>query len=243
MEIQWLNVNYQLSYEELCIYVTSTDNEELLVDVWNTTSNSWFTIFNNLSIGWNNISINNFLTSSTFTIRFIDSLKILDTDQDIWGIDFALLHVWEQYGDLFYEGNITSIDITKPTNKNWSFFNANVNNIAYSTFKILDDSNNVLLSNLDGLNNNISIISSDTIRLYGSFNGSVRLNSWNVKYGSENWLEYNIDTNGINGWDWSFNFDNGTGIYRFYSIGGKNGWPDETAPISPDYDAICYYKT
>ena len=243
LEIQWLNVNYQLSYEELCIYVTSTDNEELLVDVWNTTSNSWVTIFNNLSIGWNNISVNNFLTSSTFTIRFIDSLKILDTDQDIWGIDFALLHVWEQYGDLFYEGNITSIDITKPTNKNWSFFNANVNNIAYSTFKILDDSNNVLLSNLDGLNNNISIISSDTIRLYGSFNGSVRLNSWNVKYGSENWLEYNIDTNGINGWDWSFNFDNGTGIYRFYSIGGKNGWPDETAPISPDYDAICYYKT
>jgi hypothetical protein len=243
LEIQWLNVNYQLPYEELCIYVTSIDNEGLLIDVWNTTSNSWATLFNDLSIGWNNISVKNFLTSSTFTIRFIDSLKILDTDQDIWGIDFALLHVWEQYGDLFYEGNITSIDITKPIDMNWSYFNANVNNTANSTFKILDDSNNVLLSDLDGLNNDISTIISDTIRLYGSFNGPVKLYSWNVKYGDENWLEYNVDTNGANGWDWSFNFVNGTGLYRFYSIGEKNGWPDEASPIPPDYDAICYYKT
>jgi hypothetical protein len=240
LEIQWLNADYQLSYEELCIYMTSIDNEELLVDVWNTTSNSWATLFNNLSIGWNNISVNNFLTSSTFTIRFIDSLKILDTDQDIWRVDVALLHVWEQYGDLYYEGNITSIDIVKPIDKNWTFFNADVNNSAYSTFKILDDNNNVLLSDLDGLNNDISIISNNIIRLHGIFNGSVKLNSWDVKYEGQNWLEYSKDTNGNDGWAWSFNFVNGTGLYRFYSIGEKTGWPDEASPGSPD--AICYYK-
>ena len=144
---------------------------------------------------------------------------------------------------IFYEGNITSIDIVKQSNKNWSFFNANVNNTLNSTFKILDDSNNVLLSDLDGLNNNISIISSDTIRLHGSFNGPVKLNSWNVKYGNQNWIEYDTDTNDTDGWDWSFIFDNGTGLYKFYSIGERNGWPNEASPVSPDYDAVCYYKT
>jgi hypothetical protein len=240
LEIQWLNVNYQLPYEELCIYVTATDNEDLLVDVWNTSSNSWFTLFNDLSIGWNNISVNNFLTSSTFTIRFTDSLKTLDIDKDIWRIDFALLHLWEQYGNLYYEGNITSIDIIKPVDKKWSFFNAEVNNIQNSTFKILDNNNNVLLSDLDGLNDNISIISNNVIRLYGSFNGSVKLNSWDVKYEGQKWLEYSKDTNSIDGWSWNFNFVNGTGLYRFYSIGEKYGWPNEASPVS--HDAICYYK-
>jgi len=241
LEAQWTNIDYDETYEELCIYAGTMGDEDIIVDAWNGVS--WETVFSDLSSGWNNASITTWLTSSTFTIRYKGGTETSDTNQDTWQIDVTLIHIWNQASNSFYEGNITSIDIVKPANKNWSYFNANVNNTANSTFKILDDNNNVLLSDLDGLNNNISIISSDTIRLHGSFNGPVKLNSWNVKHGSQNWLEHNKDTNSSDGWVWSFNFDNGTGLYKFYSIGGRNGWPDEASPVSPDYDAVCYYKT
>ncbi|EMR73653.1 protein of unknown function (DUF2341), partial [Thermoplasmatales archaeon SCGC AB-539-N05] len=41
----------------------------------------------------------------------------------------------------------------------------------------------------------------------------------------------NPDTNHTSGgWNWTFNYPNGTGYYEFYSIGKKNGSTDETAP-------------
>jgi hypothetical protein len=52
----------------------------------------------------------------------------------------------------------------------------------------------------------------------------------------------NPDSDYMNGgWNWTFDFPNGTGYYEFYSIGNKSGSPNETAPGSAD--AICYYNT
>ena len=42
------------------------------------------------------------------------------------------------------------------------------------------------------------------------------------------------------GWNWTFDYPNGTGYYEFYSIGKKDGSTDETAPDTKD--AQCYYR-
>jgi len=89
-----------------------------------------------------------------------------------------------------------------------------------------------------------SYVAIDTILLFGEFNGSVRLNSWNVTIEGEAWTEYDIDTSSP--WIWNFNFKNvneGFSLfYWFYSIGKKSGWPNENIPVSPEYDTNCKYE-
>ena len=52
------------------------------------------------------------------------------------------------------------------------------------------------------------------------------------------WMQYNTDLNSP--WNWDFSFSNGTGYYRFYSIGEYDG-NVEAAPSTAD--AFCYYNT
>jgi hypothetical protein len=55
--------------------------------------------------------------------------------------------------------------------------------------------------------------------------------SWN------NWTLYGTDTDGSDGWSWSFNLPNGTGYYQFYSIRNvkyEDHTETETAPPGPD---------
>ena len=66
--------------------------EDLLVDVWY--DESWNNVFSDLNPGWNNISVTQYLDSSTFTIRVRDGTTFSDTLYDIWEIDTSLLHVW-----------------------------------------------------------------------------------------------------------------------------------------------------
>ena len=103
LEAQWTNVNYQLPNKELCIYTGSfSGSENIVVDIW--TGSSWINVFNPLSPSqWNNVSITNWVTSPTFTIRYRDGTPTNDLTQNSWNIDATLLHLWTPKGvfDIF----------------------------------------------------------------------------------------------------------------------------------------------
>jgi hypothetical protein len=103
LEVQWIDLLYSLPNEELCIYGGTMGAENIKVDVWNGTG--WENVFNDLSIGWNNQSITDWLTSSDFTIRFKGGNETGDTDQDTWQIDVAIIHTWHN-GSENYELNL-----------------------------------------------------------------------------------------------------------------------------------------
>jgi PKD repeat protein len=95
LEIQWTDVNYTRANEELCIKTGTIDAEDIKVYVWNAASLSWHLIFDDLSAGnWNNASVVDYLTSNTFTVRFLGGTETNDISQDSWQIDCALLHTW-----------------------------------------------------------------------------------------------------------------------------------------------------
>jgi hypothetical protein len=66
--------------------------KNLNVDFW--TGTEWQNLINGLNAGWNNVTISDYLTSSTFTIRFIGATETGDTIQDVWAIDAALIRSW-----------------------------------------------------------------------------------------------------------------------------------------------------
>jgi len=91
-EVQWTDVPYLLPNENLSIYGGTMGDEDIKVDVWNGTD--WENVFTDLSSGWNNASITNWLTSSNFTIRFKGGNETGDPSQDTWNVDVALIHIW-----------------------------------------------------------------------------------------------------------------------------------------------------
>ena len=91
LEVQWTNADFDEANEELCIYLGSTSGENLLVEVWN--GSSWDAL-TTLSVGWNNATVSSYLTSSTFTIRFIGETETGDITQNYWTIDVTMLHCW-----------------------------------------------------------------------------------------------------------------------------------------------------
>ncbi|PVX26610.1 MAG: hypothetical protein CW691_00885, partial [Candidatus Bathyarchaeum sp.] len=93
-EVQWTDVQYSLPNEYLSVYGGTMGSEDLAVDVW--TGTDWETVFTDLSSGWNNVSISEYLTDSTFTIRFRDGTEVGDASPDTWQIDVALIHVWNE---------------------------------------------------------------------------------------------------------------------------------------------------
>jgi hypothetical protein len=83
LEVQWTNIDYSETNEELCIYVYSISVENLRVDVWN---GSWQNVFASLSSGWNNFTVSAYLFSSSFTVRFKGSVETADASQDSWAM-------------------------------------------------------------------------------------------------------------------------------------------------------------
>jgi len=95
LEVQWTNATYTRTNEELCIKTGTTSAEDIKVYVWNATGSSWHLILSDLTANsWNNISVTSYLTSSTFTVRFLGGTETGDTSQDTWQIDCTLLHTW-----------------------------------------------------------------------------------------------------------------------------------------------------
>ena len=71
LEEQWTNLNTTaLLHPALCIYGGTMGSSNLAVDAWY--DNSWQPISSGLVSGWNNMSINSYLSagSTTFTIKF-----------------------------------------------------------------------------------------------------------------------------------------------------------------------------
>ncbi len=92
LEEQWTNVDYDETNEQLCIYASQVGSENLRVQVW--TGSTWETVISSLHTGWNNETVSSYLTSSTFTIRFVGTTETGDTSQDYWTIDVTLLRTW-----------------------------------------------------------------------------------------------------------------------------------------------------
>ncbi|MCX6667835.1 MAG: DUF2341 domain-containing protein [Euryarchaeota archaeon] len=97
LEQNWTNVDYSQKYEELCIKTGTTGAENISVDVW---TGSWVNLLKDLTASsWNNISVSDYLTSNTFTIRFKGGNESSDWIQDMWQIDTVLLHTWNDTND------------------------------------------------------------------------------------------------------------------------------------------------
>ena len=92
LEVQWTNADYDEANEELCIYMDEVGAEGLRVDVW--TGLTWEELIANLNVGWNNVTVTSYLTSSEFTIRFVGTTELGDSTQDYWTVDATLLHTW-----------------------------------------------------------------------------------------------------------------------------------------------------
>jgi hypothetical protein len=93
LEIQWTNVDYTREYEKLCIATGSLGSETLMVYARNVSTSSWHWVMNLTASQWNNVSITSYLTSSTFTVRFLGGTETGDTSEESWNIDATLLHV------------------------------------------------------------------------------------------------------------------------------------------------------
>jgi hypothetical protein len=113
-EVQWTGVLYSLPYENLSIYGGTMGAEDIKVEAWNGTG--WETVFTDLSSGWNNASVTEWLTGSSFTIRFKGGTEIGDSSQDTWQIDIALIRIWHDGGadyELDLEVQWTNTDYTQ----------------------------------------------------------------------------------------------------------------------------------
>jgi hypothetical protein len=106
LEEQWTDVNCAMKNVLLCVKTGALDAESLEVDVW--TGSGWTTVAPALGPNqWNNVSVSNYLTSSSFTLRFKGTTETGDTTQSSWNVDVALLR-----GSWYYRKAIT-IDHTK----------------------------------------------------------------------------------------------------------------------------------
>jgi hypothetical protein len=89
LEEEWTNLNMTaLSNPALCIYAGTMGSTPLAVDAWY--DNSWQTLTSGLVSGWNNMSINSYLTSgsTTFAIKFT---RTGDSAQNSWPVASALI--------------------------------------------------------------------------------------------------------------------------------------------------------
>jgi len=88
LEERWTNVDYN-NTDQLAIYEVGSISENMEVDFWN--GIAWNPVIPSLASGWNNASVSSYMTSSNFTIRFLDGNVVGDTIQNSWQIDVALV--------------------------------------------------------------------------------------------------------------------------------------------------------
>ncbi|RLF59368.1 MAG: hypothetical protein DRN27_02880 [Thermoplasmata archaeon] len=142
-----------------------------------------------------------------------------------------------------YGGFIDEVRISK-TNRNASWINTCYNTIINtSTFISVGEED----FNTNTYVNPISITPVTYMPFEITSTGSNFLDNISLwyRYSTDNsswdgWTSYGADD--TTPWNWSFNFNNGTGYYQYYSIGNKSGHANETAPINPDNDTYCYFN-
>jgi len=95
LEVQWISVDFDETYEELCIKTgTFSGSENIMVYAWNVSTSDWHFLYNLTASSWNNVSVTDWLNNVNFTARFLGGTESSDTNQDSWNIDATLLHVW-----------------------------------------------------------------------------------------------------------------------------------------------------
>jgi len=153
LEIQWTNANYTQSNEELCIK-TGNGNwgaEDIEVYVWNVTDSSWDLVLNDLDANsWNNVSVTSYLTSSTFTVRFLGGNESSDTSQDSWDIDVTQLHVWTSFETTFDY----VLRVNNPVTDSWQI---RLKKYADSTISRLQNCTIYFHNSTDGVSDQIQI--------------------------------------------------------------------------------------
>jgi hypothetical protein len=161
---QWTNANYTLPNRQLCIKMgtySGSPSETIGVQWWNTTSSSWVTIISSLTASaWNNVSVTMYLTSSTFTIRFVNGTQSNVGTQYSWNVYCALIHTWSNT----YNLNLRVQDY------------AETKNIANAIVTMNNGSNQVKTSNSNGWANYTGVSGSVTV--------SVKYFGYSVNYTS-----------------------------------------------------------
>jgi len=150
LEIQWTSVNYSRTAEELCIMAGPTEDEDIEVYAWN---GSWNLVLSDLTANsWNNVSVSDYLTSSTFTVRFLGGNASQDSNNDTWEIDCSLLHTWTAivppaYSDVGYNSTLAnrstqfSVNWTDSSALDWCGFTHNNSGSWSSNITIFDNDN------------------------------------------------------------------------------------------------------
>ena len=97
LEVQWTNVDYDETHEELCIRTGSfSGSEDLMVYVWNISASDWQFLYNLTTSSWNNVSVTDWLNNENFTVRFLGGTETSDASQNYWNIEATLLHIWTE---------------------------------------------------------------------------------------------------------------------------------------------------
>ena len=209
LEVKWTDLHYSLPNETLCIYGATMEAEDIKVDVWNGTG--WETVFTDLSSGWNNASITDWLTISNFTIRFKGGTETGDANETTWQIDVALVHVWHEGGESYeldLEVQWTGADYTRTNEelciKTGTFSGSE--NIQVRVWNNTGSSWHWLMNLTASQWNNVSITSYLTSNTFtvqylgGTETGDTNQDSWNIDatllhvWTSQDTLDY-VDNN------------------------------------------------
>jgi len=92
LEVAWSDLPSKTN-EYLTIYGGTMGAETLLVDYWD--GGAWINLSPSITSGWNIIDVSSVLSSSSFTIRFVDATQTSDAVQDTWEIEFVYLNLFD----------------------------------------------------------------------------------------------------------------------------------------------------
>jgi len=90
MEYQFNNANFNCDNEKVCLYLTGSVTESLLVDYYNS---GWVNLGTINSAGWSNFTATG-LSSSNYNIRIRDQNQSIEATQHSWTVDCLFLHCW-----------------------------------------------------------------------------------------------------------------------------------------------------
>jgi len=90
VEYQFNDTEYNCTNEQVCLFLTGSVTENILVDYYNS---GWINLGTISSAGWNNFTATG-LSSSTYNIRIYDQNQTSETTQHSWTIDCMFLHCW-----------------------------------------------------------------------------------------------------------------------------------------------------
>jgi len=191
LEQQWTTASYNANSSKLLCIKTGafSGSEALEVDVWN---GAWTVLNSNLAANsWNNMSVTTYLTSATFAIRFIDTVRTGDPTQSTWQIGSVLLQtsnstnyygldIEEQWTNVNYWATTKSLDIfTGP-------FSSPTDTLSVQCWNSTNGSWSPLISSLNPSSwNNVSVTtyltgSTFTIRFLSGTQTDLVQNSWQI---------------------------------------------------------------